>query len=151
MGQMKCDRCGSTEFEEQDGFYVCKYCGTRYTPEGEEEGEEEREETARPDQAEESGEEMQAQSINAGKEERKNTENQTTYVVIRSPKSWLASLLLCIFLGMFGVHRFYTGKVGTGILWLFTGGFAGIGWLVDLAVIASGHFKDKQGRPIVRR
>ncbi len=63
---MKCDRCGSTEFEEQNGVYVCKYCGTRYTPEGEEEEEEEREETAQPDQAEESGEEMQAQSINAG-------------------------------------------------------------------------------------
>ena len=62
-----------------------------------------------------------------------------------SQKSRLAALLLCIFLGGLGIHRFYVGKVGTGILWLFTGGMFGIGALVDLILIACGSFKDKYG------
>ena len=37
--------------------------------------------------------------------------------------------------GPLGVHRFYCGRIGTGILWFFTGGLAGIGWLVDVFLI----------------
>ena len=47
-----------------------------------------------------------------------------------SPKSRLITLLLCIFVGGLGIHRFYVGKIGTGVLYLFTGGLFGIGWLV---------------------
>lgn len=67
-----------------------------------------------------------------------------------SRKSRLATLLLAIFLGVIGVHRFYVGKVGTGILWLFTGGFFGIGYIVDIILIACGSFRDSYGFPIVR-
>jgi TM2 domain-containing membrane protein YozV len=66
-----------------------------------------------------------------------------------SDKSKVAALLLCIFLGGLGVHRFYVGKIGTGILWLLTGGVFGIGWLVDIIIIAVGNFKDKQGNTLV--
>jgi len=62
-----------------------------------------------------------------------------------SPKSRLAALLLCWFLGAFGIHRFYVGKVGTGLLWLFTLGLVGIGALVDFIMIIVGSFTDKQG------
>ncbi len=44
----------------------------------------------------------------------------------------LVSMLLAIFLGEFGVHRFYEGKIATGILWLCTGGLLGVGYIVDL-------------------
>jgi TM2 domain-containing membrane protein YozV len=60
-------------------------------------------------------------------------------------KSKITALLLCIFLGGLGVHRFYVGKIGTGIVWLLTGGVFGIGWIVDIVMIAVGKFKDKQG------
>lgn len=63
-------------------------------------------------------------------------------------KNWLATLLLCIFLGGFGIHRFYVGKIGTGILWLCTLGCFGIGWLVDLVKIICGKFADKKGNLI---
>lgn len=60
-------------------------------------------------------------------------------------KSWIATLLLCIFTGHIGGHRFYTGKIGTGILWLCTMGCFGIGTFIDLVIIATGNFKDNQG------
>lgn len=66
-----------------------------------------------------------------------------------SPKSRLAALLLCWFFGILGVHRFYVGKIGTGLLQLFTfGGFV-IWTLIDLILIIAGVFKDKQGRPLL--
>jgi len=66
-------------------------------------------------------------------------------------KSWLVALLLCLFLGMVGAHRFYTGKVGTAILQIVTlGGFFGIWVLVALIMIAMGKFTDKQGQALAR-
>lgn len=62
--------------------------------------------------------------------------------IASSPKSRLASLLLCVTLGWCGGHRFYAGKIGTGILYLFTGGLFGIGIIVDLITISTGTFKD---------
>lgn len=65
-----------------------------------------------------------------------------------SQKSKMTALLLCIFLGGLGFHRFYVRKIGTGILYLFTVGLFGIGWLVDIIVIAAGSFKDEFGLPL---
>jgi len=65
-------------------------------------------------------------------------------------KSKLATLLLAIFLGEFGIHRFYVGKIGTGILWLLTGGVFGIGWIVDIILVATNNFKDAQGYDLQR-
>jgi len=60
-----------------------------------------------------------------------------------SVKNRLVAFLLCFFFGVLGVHRFYVGKTGTGILYLLTGGLCGIGVLVDLIMILVGSFTDK--------
>ena len=65
-----------------------------------------------------------------------------------SSKSWVATFLLCFFFGCLGVHRFYVGKIGTGILWLITGGWFGIGAFIDFFIILCGGFKDVNGLSI---
>jgi TM2 domain-containing membrane protein YozV len=56
-------------------------------------------------------------------------------------RSWMAALILSIFVGSLGVDRFYLGKIGTGILKLITLGGFGIWWLIDLILIATKNFK----------
>lgn len=73
------------------------------------------------------------------------------FVPQSAPKDWLVTLILALFFGGFGVHRFYTGKVGTGILMLVTAGGCGIWWLIDVIMIAAGTFTDKQHQPLVRK
>ncbi|HEX8997523.1 MAG TPA: TM2 domain-containing protein [Ktedonobacterales bacterium] len=73
------------------------------------------------------------------------------YIQQSPPKSWFATLILAIFLGAFGVHRFYVGKVGTGVLMLLTAGGCGIWWLIDVIMIATGTFTDQQKQPLVRK
>jgi len=63
-----------------------------------------------------------------------------------SPRPYVVVLLVTIFLGFLGVHRFVVGKVGTGLLFLFTSGLFVIGWIVDIIVVATGSFQDKEGR-----
>ena len=62
-----------------------------------------------------------------------------------SPKNYVATVLLCFFLGALGVHRFSVGKIGTGILMLITAGGLGIWQIIDFVVAVVGHFRDKQG------
>ena len=59
--------------------------------------------------------------------------------------SKIAAILITFFLGGLGVHRFMAGKIGTGIIWLLTGGLFGIGWLVDFIMVCTGSFKTKSG------
>lgn len=67
---------------------------------------------------------------------------------MKSDKEWLVTLLLSLFVGTLGVHRFYVGKIGTGILQLITLGGCGIWTLIDIIMIITGNFKDKDGYEI---
>jgi ribosomal protein L40E len=66
-------------------------------------------------------------------------------------KDWLTALLLSIFLGQFGVDRFYLGYIGLGILKLVSLGGIGIWWLIDLILIATNKLKDSEGRELVKK
>lgn len=70
------------------------------------------------------------------------------YVTQTSDKSKKKALLLCIFGGLFGLHYFYVGKIGRGILYLLTCGLFMFGWIVDIFKIALGKFTDNIGVPL---
>ena len=81
-----------------------------------------------------------------------NTNENTNMGFAGAPrKSKMVALILCIigFFGLGGLHRLYVGKVGSGILYLFTYGICGIGTIVDLISIISGGFRDSYGQPLL--
>jgi hypothetical protein len=57
-------------------------------------------------------------------------------------------MLLCFFFGGIGVHRFYLGKIGTGILMIFTLGGLGIWSLIDFFIATFGNYNDSNGLPV---
>ena len=67
-----------------------------------------------------------------------------------STTDWLTLFLLTFFVGVLGVHRFYVGKIGTGFLRLLTLGGLGVWFLVDLILVVTGQFTNKDGEKIPR-
>jgi TM2 domain-containing membrane protein YozV len=74
----------------------------------------------------------------------------TTTATQTGQKSWVVALVLCLFLGMLGAHRFYAGKIGTGIVQILTFGGLGLWVLIDLIMILVGKFTDKDGNALAR-
>jgi hypothetical protein len=66
------------------------------------------------------------------------------------PKQFMTTLLLAVFAGCFGIHRFYTGHTLIGIIQLCTGGGCGFFAIYDIIMIATGKYTDSQGRPLVK-
>ena len=56
---------------------------------------------------------------------------------VAGPVDYNLTWVLLTFLGIFGIHRFYMGKIGTGVLWLLTGGLLGVGWIYDFCTLNS--------------
>ncbi len=67
-----------------------------------------------------------------------------------SERTRAVALPLALLLGIFGAHRFYVGKIGTGLLMAFTLGGAGLWWLYDIILILAGEFRDGEGRRVVK-
>lgn len=74
--------------------------------------------------------------------------NMNTALTPSSSRDFVPTVLLCLFLGGFGAHRFYAGKVGTGLLQLVTLGGFGLWSLYDLIMIVLSKFEDAEGRVI---
>lgn len=66
-------------------------------------------------------------------------------------KDWLTTLLIAIFLGAIGGHRFYTGSYGIGIVQLLTLGGCGIWTIIDIIMILTGSYRDKDGKPLYKK
>lgn len=72
----------------------------------------------------------------------------TSYVTNSSDKSRGTALVLCVFGGMFGLHQFYVGRIGKGILYAFTAGMFLLGWFGDIVKILNRSFTDNVGNPL---
>lgn len=106
-----CPNCCASEFIELDDAYVCAYCNSRYhKPAPQVVTEIRYREVPVPAPMPETA----VSELPAG----------------RPKNKWLA-FFLCLFLGVYGAHKFYEGRIGLGILYLFTGGLFVIGWIVD--------------------
>lgn len=78
-------------------------------------------------------------------------EQEMLTVEINNRPSWTNTFFLCLFLGTFGVHRFYVGKTKSGILMLLTFGGLGLWSMYDLVMVFFGNFKDAEGIPVKRK
>ncbi len=132
---MYCPSCG-IELKANSKF--CEYCGT---------------EQSVSESSESSRTTYERKKIEVSVASTPHTHSQYTYTRQRdaniSPKSRLAVLILWLLVGVLGIHYFYVGRIGMGILWLITGGFFGIGLVIDLILILTGDFKDSYGRRVV--
>lgn len=70
------------------------------------------------------------------------------YQTMTSDKNKDTALLMCIFGGWFGLHQYYVGNIGKGILYTFTFGLCMIGWFIDIIKILFGSFRDNVGEPL---
>lgn len=71
--------------------------------------------------------------------------NNINLTEMKSPKNKWIAFVLCLLFGWLGFHRFYVGKIGTGLIYMFSLGLLGIGVVIDLVVILLGGFKDCHG------
>lgn len=110
-----CKNCCAKEFIEQSDAYVCAYCDTRY------------EKPAKPAAAVA----VQVPSREVVFEE---TVVDAAVKPMREKNKWIA-LLFWLFLGVYGGHKFYEGRVVMGIVYLLTAGLFGIGWIVDFFIL----------------
>lgn len=126
---MVCKHCGA---EVKSNQSECQFCGC---------------EIERPQQ--QAPQNVVINNYNYSNNEQNNFQNKDTVqpvnINIVSNKNKFVTLILCVFFGYFGLHKFYVGKKSIGLLYLFTMGIFGFGWLIDIALIATGNFKDKYG------
>ena len=71
------------------------------------------------------------------------------FVTGTSHKSRKTALILCLFGGFLGLHNFYVGKYGRGLIYMFTAGLFGFGWFLDIIKILLGRFKDQYGNFLI--
>lgn len=120
---MRCPYCGA----EVKG-YICEYCDSEMT-----------------------GHQDKSTNHNSDKDYYEKTTYRTQYFeydgTVSRKNKWIA-LILCFVAGYYGVHYFYVGRVGKGILYLCTMGLFGIGWIIDIVKILSGNFVDNLGLPL---
>ena len=145
--------------EDREAIAMCVYCGAAfcgdclveingkmYCKEHVEKAFEDKKEVSK--QNKNSGPVINIVNNNKNTNINKNTNNSGRYYNIPRKKRMVA-LVLCILFGLLGAHRFYVGKIGSGLIYLFTLGLFGIGWVIDIFRLLDGGFKDSLGRRLV--
>ena len=84
--------------------------------------------------------------VNTNTNTNTNTNSNNAESAYGSLKSRWGAFFLCLFAGYLGAHKFYVGKIGMGVLYLFTFGLCGFGWAIDTIVLLFGGSRDKWGR-----
>ena len=77
-----------------------------------------------------------------------NNRINTHSPTVNDDRDWSIALVLAIFLGIFGAHRFYTGHIAIAIAQLFTAGGCGLWALIDLIRLCANHIKDEKGHKL---
>lgn len=112
-GTKFCKHCGA---KIPEAAVVCTHCGCQV------------------EEVKHSSEQPSIVINNANTNTNTNTNVNPAMFGVRVKNKWI-SFLLCLFLGYLGAHKFYEGKLGMGILYLFTMGLCGIGWIIDCIVL----------------
>ena len=128
---MKCPNCGAARNASER---TCCYCGTDY-----DDIPTQKVEVPQP-----------VMHVHYHQEPQREVRVERVYVPqsIRSDRNRVVAIILCLLLGMLGIHKFYLGKNGQGVLYLVTGGLCGLGVFIDLIVLLIGTPVDRQGLPV---
>ena len=111
-----CESCGSKQYIKTKSGYKCKYCGSIQDV------------ISMSDESKQDSASEQSSSASAGLQ----TDRAYSAHFRHESKRSLILLLVCVFAGIYGVHRFMQRKILSGLLFLFTGGLFGIGWFIDV-------------------
>ena len=158
--QLTCSKCGADlQIDPSRGQAFCQYCGAKLMLADDESIQITNRivDEARLKEAEVRLRELEYQREKDQREfemrlRQPNLQNIDVTVHYRrdeSEKSKGLAFLLCLLFGYFGFHQLYVGNIGKGILYLFTFGLFGIGWIIDIFLILFGKFKDSKGLYVV--
>lgn len=118
---MFCSNCGNKIAKT---VKLCPHCGAAV-------GQNQSQQVQQPQVQQPQQPQIIIQNTNSNVNTNQNTQNVNMGYWKKPKNKWVA-LLLCIFLGFLGMHKFYEGRIGTGILYMLTCGLFCIGWIIDI-------------------
>ena len=150
-----CPNCGCTEFDKNPRFFECCDCGMRFVARADGSLQRTTFYGEGPGSRARGAANTYVPQNPANGSVNYNVNNTYNTVYVQQPaynqsfkNRWIA-LILCFFFGIFGVHYFYLGRPGMGVLYLLTLGLFGFGWFVDLLRILLHGIKDGNGYMVI--
>lgn len=147
INQLKCPNCGADLIPNGSNYVQCGFCNSTYSFDSNNQA------LIRVNNTNIGTSNIGASNVvinnyYAAPNTVQNNQMSMGYAAGVSRKNRTVASVLCIILGCFGAHQFYAGKSGLGVLYFFTLGLFGIGWLVDIIRTLTGSFTDSNNLPI---